>query len=69
MFCKLLFIPLSSFCQLALPVLRFIAYEYPFGVFIFLGNSNYITTIDQVMMGLYYEIEQVHNLYFLGISI
>ena len=35
------------------------ASDYPFGIFIFLGNSNYITTFDQVMMILYYEIDQV----------
>jgi len=70
MFCRLLFVLLSfSFWQLALPVLRLMAYEYPFGIFRFLGNSNYITTFDQVMMSLYYEIDQVHNIYFLGISI
>jgi hypothetical protein len=44
---------------IALSVLRLMASEYPFGIFIFLGNSNYITTFDQVMMILYYEIDQV----------
>ena len=35
------------------------ASDYLFGIFIFLGNSNYIATFDQVMMILYYEIDQV----------
>ena len=58
--CIVLYIVFSPFVlAIALSVLRLMASDYPFGIFIFLGNSNYITTFDQVMMVLYYEIDQV----------
>ena len=58
--CIVLYIVFSPFVlAIALSVLRLMASDYPFGIFIFLGNSNYITTFDQVMMILYYEIDQV----------
>ena len=58
--CIVLYIVFSPFVfAIAFSVLRLMASDYPFGIFIFLGNSNYITTFDQVMMILYYEIDQV----------
>ena len=58
--CIALYIVCSPFVLvIALSVLRLMASDYLFGIFIFLGNSNYITTFDQVMMILNYEIYQV----------
>jgi hypothetical protein len=60
--CIALYIVFSPFVLvIALSVLRLMASDYLFGIFIFLGisNSDYITTFDQVMMTLNYEIYQV----------
>ena len=60
--CIVLYIVFSPFVLvIALSVLRLMASDYLFGIFTFLGNSNsiYITTFDQVMMTLNYELYQV----------